>query len=99
MPNWALRQITPRRSGTAHSKDAIEDVTVIHTRYAAWLVHQHRSDGGPFIVSEFIARDPTLLFWKLESRVYGPPRYGQHAPSLKGRRSGQIGRRPDYRTG
>ena len=31
--------------------------TVVHPRHAAWFVGQHRSDGSPLIVGEFVAHD------------------------------------------
>lgn len=39
------------------TEDAVEDATVIHPRYAAGLVWQHRPDGSPFLVGDFVAHD------------------------------------------
>jgi hypothetical protein len=46
-------------------KDAIEHATVIYTPNAARLVRQHRLDGGPFIIAEFVAHDSRLRFRSL----------------------------------
>src|SRR5689334_13769936 len=50
-------QVAPRRSGPQDPKDAIEDATVVHARDTARLVGQHRPDGSPLIVGEFVAHD------------------------------------------
>ena len=44
---------------------SIEHATVHLTRRnAAWLVRQHRLDGGPFIIAEFVAHDLQLAKFK-----------------------------------
>src|SRR5262249_7808998 len=54
---WAKRrrQITPRCSGSQDPEDAVEDTSVVYPRNATRFVGQHRLDGNPFIVGEFIA--------------------------------------------
>jgi hypothetical protein len=47
------------------AKDAIEHATVIYAPNAARLVRQHRFDGGPFIIAEFVAYDSRLRFRSL----------------------------------
>ena len=61
----------------AEPKDAIEYATVIYTRNAARLVRQHRFDGGPFIIAEFVAHDSRLQFRTLNhapARIINPAR-------------------------
>jgi len=36
-----------------------------YTPNATWLVRQHRFDGGPFIIAEFVAHDSKLQFRSL----------------------------------
>lgn len=50
-----IGQITPRCSRAQDPEDAIEDMTVVHPRNAARHVRQHRLDGNPFMIGEFIA--------------------------------------------
>ena len=57
------------RSNT--QKDAIEETVVIHTRRAARLVRQHRPDGSPLMIGEFIAHDLKFQVWELESGPSG----------------------------
>jgi hypothetical protein len=45
----------------------IEHATVIYAPNAARLVRQHRFDGGPFVIAEFVAHDSRLRFSELES--------------------------------
>jgi hypothetical protein len=60
-----LRQVAPWRTGTQDLKDAIEHATVIYAPNAARLVRQHRFDGGPFVIAEFVAHDSRLRFRSL----------------------------------
>src|SRR5262249_5126677 len=53
-------QVAPWRTGAQSPKDAIEHATVIYPPNAARLVGQHRFDGGPFVVAEFVAHDSRL---------------------------------------
>ena len=71
---WAegTGQIAPRRSGSQHPKDAVQDTAVICAWHAAWLVRQHWPDDSPLIVGEFIAQAPV---WELESRGYDQSQY------------------------
>ena len=50
-------QIPPGCSGSQDPIDAIEDTTVVYPRHPTRLVGQHRFDGGPFIIGEFVAHD------------------------------------------
>ena len=52
-----VRQIAPWRPRSQDPEDAIEDTTVIHSWHAARLIRQHRLDGSPLIVGEFVAHD------------------------------------------
>src|SRR5262249_7543117 len=56
---WAelLRQVAPWRCRSQDPEDAVEDGTVVHPWHAARLVGQHRLDGSPLIVGEFVAHD------------------------------------------
>jgi hypothetical protein len=66
----AIRQIAPWRAGSQHPTDAVEDASIVHTGDASHLVRQHRPDGSPFIVREFVAHDSRLHFGSL-NRVQG----------------------------
>src|SRR5262245_8466022 len=57
-----VRQVTPGRPGSQDPEDAIEDAPVIHSCHAARLVGQHRLDGTPFVVGEFVAHDSVPLW-------------------------------------
>ena len=62
---------------TQDPKDAIEHATVICTLNAARLVRQHRLDGGPFTIAEFVAHDSQLRFRTLNhahGRIANPAR-------------------------
>jgi len=50
-----FRQITPRCSGSQDPEDAIEDTTIVYPRNAPRFVRQHRLDGNPFMIGEFVA--------------------------------------------
>src|SRR5262245_27245244 len=52
-----VRQVAPWRPRSQYPENTIEDATVIHSWYAARLIRQHRFDGGPLIVREFVAHD------------------------------------------
>ena len=67
---WTKRlgQITPGCSGSQDPEDAIEDTTVVYPRNATRLVRQHRLDGNPFIISEFVAHDSSPQFGSLNHR-------------------------------
>ena len=47
---------------TQDPKDAIEHATIIYAPNAARLVREHRSDGGSFVIAEFVAHDSRLKF-------------------------------------
>ena len=49
----------------ARPKDAIEDATVVRPRHAAWLVRQHRFNGRPLVVGQFITHDSSPQFGDL----------------------------------
>src|ERR1044072_1251966 len=59
------RHIAPRCAGTQDPKDAIEHATIIYAPNAARLVRQHRLDGGPFVIAEFVAHESRLRFRSL----------------------------------
>ena len=63
-----FRQIAPGCSGSQDREDAIEDTTVVYPRNATRLVGQHRFDGNPFIIGEFIAHDSNPQFKSLNHR-------------------------------
>src|SRR6185437_10016696 len=54
-----IRHITPRCPGSQDPEDAVEDTSVVYPRNTTGLVRQHRLDGKPFIVGEFVAHDST----------------------------------------
>ena len=54
-----VRQVTPWRPRPQDLEYAIEDAAVIHSWHAARLIGQHRLDGNPFFVGEFVAHDST----------------------------------------
>src|SRR5262245_548662 len=66
-----LGQITPGCSGAQDPEDAIEDTAVVHPRNATRLVRQHRLDGSPFIIGEFVAHDSSPQFGSFESQGFG----------------------------
>jgi hypothetical protein len=51
------------------------------TRNAARLIRQHRFDGGPFIIAEFVAHDSRLQFRSLN---HAPGRIINPAPPAAG---------------
>src|SRR5262249_39941843 len=55
-----VRQVPPRRPGSQHPKDAVENTAVVHPDYATRRVREHGLDGGPFVVGKFIAHDSKL---------------------------------------
>src|ERR1700737_2211536 len=65
-----LWKVAPWRTRTQDPKDAIEHTTVIYAPNATRLVLQHWRDGGPFIVTEFVAQDSRLRFGSL-NHVHG----------------------------
>src|ERR1700749_2573118 len=68
-----IGQVAPWCSGSQHPEDAMEDTPVIHPWHPARLVRQHRPDGCPFVVGEFVAHDSGPSLWRLESRSEGWP--------------------------
>jgi hypothetical protein len=69
---WCRDQTLPvdraRVLRTQHPKDAIEDTMIVCPRNATRLVGQHRLDGKPFIIGEFVAHDPSPQFGSLNHR-------------------------------
>ena len=61
----AIRQIAPWCAGSQHPADAVEDTSIVHTTHASRLVRQHRPDGRPFIIREFVAHHTRLPFGSL----------------------------------
>src|SRR5262245_47432714 len=68
-----IRQVAPWCSRTQDPEDAIENTPVVHPWHATRLIRQHRSDGCPFVVGEFVAHDSGPRFRELESRSEGSP--------------------------
>jgi hypothetical protein len=56
------RQIAPWCAGSQHPAEGVEDESIVHTRHASRHVRQHRPDGRPFIVREFVADHSRLQF-------------------------------------
>src|SRR4051812_34465480 len=52
-----VRQVAPWRPGTQDPENAIEDTTVVHSWHTARLIRQHRLNGRPLVVREFVAHD------------------------------------------
>jgi hypothetical protein len=50
-----LRQVAPRCARSQDPKDAVQDTAVVYTRDTPWRIRQHRLDGSPLTVGEFIA--------------------------------------------
>src|SRR5215471_11443030 len=69
VPTEVVRQVTPWRPGPQDPEDAIEDAAVIHSWHTARLIGQHRLDGNPFVVGEFVAHDSGPSVRGLESRL------------------------------
>ena len=61
----AIRQIVPLCAGSQHLADAVEDTSIVRTTHASRLVRQHRPDGRPFIIREFVAHYTRLPFGSL----------------------------------
>lgn len=86
------RQIAPRCSGTQDPEDAIEDTTVVNPRNAARLVRQHRLDGNPLIIGEFVAHDSSPQLGNLNHG--GLPRRNGSGQAPAGRLRGRCGHQP-----
>src|SRR5262249_47008087 len=52
MPLW---QITPRRAGSQHPKNAVQHAAIVDARHSARLVGQKRLDHAPFEVGQVIS--------------------------------------------
>ena len=72
-----IGQVAPWCSRSQDPEDAIEDTPVVHPWHAARLVRQHRLDGRPFMVGEFVAHDSSPRFRGLNH----DPRAGLNGPS------------------
>lgn len=64
----AAGQIAPWCSRSQDPEDAVEDTPIVRPWYATRFVRQHRLDGHPFVVGEFIAHDSSPQFGGFESR-------------------------------
>jgi hypothetical protein len=84
------RQIAPRRAGSQDSEDAVEDTTVVHPWHATRLVRQHRLDGSPLSVGEFVPHDSAPSGQGLESRL--GRQLQRDAPPTAGRDALESGR-------
>src|SRR5262249_49486610 len=62
-------------------EDAVEDATVIHSLHPTRLVGQHRLNGRPFMIGEFIAHGSSPRFRSLNH----DPRAGFDGPSIRRR--------------
>ena len=71
-----LREIAPRCPRSQDPEDAIEHTTVVYPRNATRLVGQHRLDGSPLAVGEFVAHDSKFPVWEFESQDSGHPQCG-----------------------
>jgi hypothetical protein len=60
-----VRQVAPWRPRSQDAEDSVEDTTIIHSWRAARLVRQHRIDGSPFLVGEFVTHDSAPSVWVL----------------------------------
>jgi hypothetical protein len=60
-----LGQVAPWSTSAEDPEDATEHTTVVYTPDPTGFVRQHRFDGGPFVVAEFVAHDSRLRFWSL----------------------------------
>ena len=62
----------------------LKDTSVVHPRNATRLVRQHRPDGNPFTIGEFVAHDSSPQFGSLNHRVrpnatlLARPRFGAY---------------------
>ena len=63
--------LADRAMAHQNPKDAIEHATVICTPNAARLVRQHRLDGGPLMIAEFVAYDSRLRFGSFDHVLRG----------------------------
>jgi hypothetical protein len=68
-------QIVSWRPRLQDREDAVDDTTIVYPWHAARLVRQHRLDGSPLIVGEFVPHDSMLQVWELESRPGGQSQY------------------------
>lgn len=81
-----LGQITPGCSGAQDPKNAIEDTAVVHPRNASRLVRQHRLDGSPFIIGEFVAHVSSPQFGNLNHGGLAERKRSPWASQLRVRR-------------
>lgn len=60
----AFGQITPRRTGSQHPKDAVQYAPVIDTWHASWFVREKRFDHAPLEIGQVISAhtDPESEF-------------------------------------
>jgi len=64
-----LRQIAPGRSRSQNPENTVEHTAIVYPRNPTRLIGQHRLDGGPFIIGEFIAHDSGPPVWEFESQA------------------------------
>ena len=60
-------QIPPRRAGTQHPEDTVENTSIVLGFHAAPLLRQQRLDDAPLEVCEIVAHDPSSDVCQLES--------------------------------
>src|SRR5262245_45291572 len=63
-----IRQIALGRPRSQDPENTVKDTSVVYPRNATRLVRQHGLDGGPFIISEFVAHDSSPQFGSLNHR-------------------------------
>src|SRR5262245_56605262 len=74
-----IRHVAPWRSGPQHPEDAIEDAPVVDPWHTARLIRQHRLDGCPFVVGDFVAPDSSPRFRGLNH----DPKAGLNGTSIR----------------
>jgi len=52
-------------------ENTVEDTPIVYPRNLTRFFGQHRLDGGPFIIGEFIAHDSSPSVWEFESQASG----------------------------
>ncbi len=77
------------RARSQDPADAVEHTTIIHPRHTARFVRQHRPDGSPLIVGEFVAHDssPSLIRmdyrWAIPSDTASIQRFAKELVALR----------------
>lgn len=69
-----------RGSGSQNPEGSIENASVVYPGNATRLVRQHRLDGSPFIIREFVAHDSSHQFGSLNHEVLAKSHASGPAP-------------------